>query len=57
MQSLLQELKADDSEAYNKTFGQNEETEEDEDEDASKLLHRRMSLNKFNDVGRNFQKY
>ena len=29
----------------------------DEDEDASKIVDRRISMNKFNEVGMNFQKY
>jgi hypothetical protein len=37
MASLLSGLKADDTEVYNKAFGQTEDSEE-EDEDASKLL-------------------
>ena len=39
---------------YNKFVGAENS---DEDEDASKIVDRRISMNKFNEVGMNFQKY
>lgn len=51
MANLLSALKADDSENYNKFTGGGDT---DEDEDASKIVDRRISMNKFNEVGMNF---
>lgn len=57
MAGLLSCLKADDGGAqYNKYIGAGD-SEEDEDEDATKIVGRRLSLNQFNEVGMNFQKY
>ena len=55
MASLLKGLKADDSEAYNKMIGQDDEVSEDED--VKGFVDRRMSMNQFNMAGMNFQKY
>ena len=54
MANLLSALKADDGDEYNKFVGAENS---DEDEDASKIVDRRISMNKFNEVGMNFQKY
>jgi len=56
MANLLSCLKAEDGQQYNKYIGAGD-TEEDEDEDVSKIVDRRMSLNQYNEVGMNFQKY
>jgi len=53
---LLSGLKADDDVEYKKFLGTDGE-HTDEDEDASKIVDRRISMNKFNEVGMNFQKY
>ena len=54
MANLLSCLKAD--EEYNKYIGQ-QESDDDEDEDISEMMGRRMSMNQFNETGLNFQKY
>ena len=56
MANLLSALKADDGEDYKKFVGEGDSIT-DEDEDASKIVDRRISMNKFNEVGMNFQKY
>jgi|APSaa5957512535_1039671.scaffolds.fasta_scaffold29797_2 hypothetical protein len=53
MANLLSALKADDGEEYKKFVGAGN-SEDDEDEDASKIVDRRISMNKFNEVGMNF---
>ena len=57
MAQLLSGLKADDSEVFNEAFGHKHKSSSDEDEDASRFVERRKSMNEFNEVGRNFQKY
>ena len=56
MANLLSALKADDGIEYKKFLG-GASSHSDEDEDASKIVDRRISMNKFNEVGLNFQKY
>ena len=56
MAYLLSDLRAEDSEQYKKYIGHESESEE-EDEDARDLIERRMSMNKYNDIGCNFHKY
>ena len=54
MADLLSGLRADDGNSnYNKYIGSGD-SEEDEDEDASKIASRKLSLNQFNEVGMNF---
>ena len=57
MANLLSALKADDDETEYKKFVGRGDSITDEDEDASKIVDRRISMNKFNEVGMNFQKY
>ena len=49
MANLLSDLKADDSEQYKKYLGH--ESDSEEDEEARNCINRRMSMNKFNDIG------
>jgi len=51
MANLLSALKADDGDEYNKFTGGGDT---DEDAYASKIVDRRISMNKFNEVGMNF---
>jgi hypothetical protein len=54
MANLLSCLKADKNEdGYKKFIGEADE----EDEDVQDMVGRRMSMNKFNETGLNFQKY
>ena len=53
MANLLQGLKAEDSKAYDKLVGDTGES--DEDEDVSRFVERRLSMNQLH--GMNFQKY
>mgnify|MGYP000904140181 CR=1 FL=1 len=53
MANLLSALKADDGIEYKKFLGAGS-SHSDEDEDASKIVDRRISMNKFNEVGLNF---
>lgn len=55
MAGLLSGLKAEDPKKYNKLMGHN--SDDDEDDDVNEVLGRRMSMNKFNRVGMNFQRY
>lgn len=57
MASLLSGLKAEDNDAYNKFLGHTGLTDDDEDEDVSNFVERRMSLNQFNETGMNFHRY
>lgn len=58
MAGLLSCLKAEDGEKeYDKYIGAAGDSEEDEDEDVTRVVGRRMSLNQHNEVGMNFQKY
>lgn len=56
MAFLLQNLKADDSETVNNSYSK-KKTSSSEDEDVSRFVDRRKSMNEFNEVGHNFQKY
>ena len=57
MASLLSCLKAEDSKTYNQYIGAGASDEEEEDEEASEIVERRMSVNQYNEAGMNFQRY
>jgi hypothetical protein len=52
----LSGLKAEDNQSYNKYIGAGNTSDED-DEDVSKVVERRISMNQYNEAGKDFQKY